>query len=160
MGVDGILINNGKLTAAQVQVRETGNHGIYITNGTAVIRDSIVAKAGAVGVQAQADTGKVTNATIERTTVANSTYEGIFAYGNGGTASVLAVDNVVSDNTSQSGIVALNGTVRASGNTVTRVAAWGLFNGGGSTFESAQDNFVQGNGAGPTAGTITNVGRF
>ena len=162
VGLYGILMNNGRLTAAQVQVRETGDNGIYITNGTAVIRDSIVTKTGAEGVMVQADTGNISQATVERTTVTNTSYEGIFAYANGGTSSVVAVDNVVSDNGSFSGIVmsGTSATMRASGNTVTRVQGWGLLNDGGTLYESAQDNFVQGNGGGPTNGTITNVGKF
>ena len=127
VGSYGILMNNGRLTAAQVQVRETGDNGIYITNGTAVIRDSIVTKTAGAGIMVQADTGNTSQLTVERTTVTNTFVEGIFSYGNGGTSSVAAVDNVVSDNANFSGIVVLgaNATMRASGNTVTRVAGVG-----------------------------------
>jgi hypothetical protein len=160
IGVNGVRMNDGKLTASRIQVRGTANHGIYVTNGTAFIRDSIVTKSGGRGIVVQADAAKVSQLTVERTSVTYTAFEGKFAFGNGGTASVVAVDNVISDIPSESGLVESNATMRASGNTVTRVGGWGLENAGGGTFESAQDNFVQGNTGGTTQGFITNVGKF
>ena len=153
-------MNNGKLTASRVEVRGTANHGVYITNGTALIADGIVTKTGGRGIVVQADGGNVSQLTLERTSVTYAAFEGLLAWGNGGTASLVAIDNVVSDIAAESGIVESNATVRASGNTVTRVGGWGLKDAGGGTFESAQDSFVQGNTGGTTQGSITNVGKF
>jgi hypothetical protein len=160
VGLNGLRMNNGKLTASRIEVRGTGNHAVYITNGTAFVADSIITRTSGRGIVVQADGGNVSQLTLERTSVTYAAFEGILAWGNGGTASLVAIDNVVSDIPAESGIVESNATVRASGNTVTRVGGWGLKDVGGGTFESAQDNFVQGNASGTTQGSITSVGKF
>ncbi len=161
-GASGVVVNDGKLTVVRLQVRETGSRGIEINNGKAVIRDSMIAKTTAVGIYGHALAGQTAEVTVERTTITETGFEGIFASAAGGTATIVAVNNVISDNAGFSGIVAsgTGATMRASGNTVTRVKAFGLRSNGAALYESAQDNFVQGNVSGTTTGTINIVGKF
>jgi hypothetical protein len=90
-------------------------------------------------------------------------FEGIYATSYyGGTASVVATDNVVADNDGYGGIVAESPatTMRVSGNKVVRAATYGFLNSSSAAFESHGDNVVQGSGSGTTFGSLAAPSKY
>jgi hypothetical protein len=165
-------------------IRDNGNSGILLINGAhgVITRATLSGNIGN-GIRIEGSlAGSTTTADIADTTVDGNTGTGVFAFSNngtavvnvsvhgsravrnassgiaanagGGTASLSASNNIVSNN--NNGISAQNpgAKVWASGNTVSHNTLAGLRNNAGDLFETTGNNAVRNNGTNKV-GTIT-----
>ena len=134
----GILVQGGTTTISRSQVIGSGNIGVYAAttdpsmNPTVHVDNSTISR-NYYGVHTYATGGGVARAFVTRSVVSANTLDGIRLY----------TDAAVTDALAEVSESVANG----NGN-------WGMYNFGG-TFRSAGNNRLEGNGSGPTTGTIT-----
>ncbi len=158
----------------------TSADGIYVTSpGHLFLRNTVVRSAGGYGVRLTPSTGSL-NAVIEHcqaennagigfdmegnghftirdTVSASNGNDGYYIYAPPATNIDVTLESCTASNNSGDGVLAQNAgaTVRVSNSTVTDNVAYGFDNILGATFQSRQNNTVEGNVGGQTSGSIS-----
>ena len=159
-GSDGILIDGSPASSASIDhaLLERNLYGLVVENAAVAIRDSVASANVSVAFWALASAaGATADLSADHCQATGNNYGFYSGNGGGGTALLMVSNSLASSNTLYGVLANLNGTVRASNNTVSRNNI-GFFQFGTGVFRSRGNNSVDGNTSMETFGVITTFG--
>jgi hypothetical protein len=146
----------GSTTFVDDTISRDNGTGIFCLKGTVSIDHSRFENIAGDGVDVDG-----ADVTVRESVSSGNTADGFYVTSSGSASSVLNVYQCMASHNGGNGLSSVSGSssvkARVANSSMSENSLHGLLAGSGTTFQSLGDNFVEGNGASNTSGTITIV---